>query len=151
MTIGYTLVGVSLLGLMFLRPDTTYWMTALLFLINGIGQGLAIAPANAAVLHIVQPQRAGIASATVNAARYGGTALGIATLGAFAHAQLATPTTIATFTAGMRTAMLVGGIIVLLAAAALAVIIRPTRRSTRDTSPPAPAATASDSARHTTT
>ncbi|WP_213451645.1 MFS transporter [Rhizomonospora bruguierae] len=132
MTIGYTLVGASLLGMLVLRPDTPYGVTAILFLVNGIGQGLAITPATAAVLHIVPPQRAGIAAATVSAARQSDTALGIAVLGALGHAQLAERGSTNELTGGLHIAMLVGGIVALLAALALGMFLRPGHRIARE-------------------
>lgn len=124
MGLGYTLVGVSLLGMGFLDTDTPYWITAVLFLVNGVGQGLAITPAAAAVLQIVPPQRAGMASATVSAARQVGTALGIAILGTIASSVGTGGSEVDDFTAGMHVAMVVAGAVALLAAITLALALR---------------------------
>lgn len=142
MGIGYALVGTSLIGMSLLQPETPYWITAILFLVNGVGQGLGITPATAAVLHLVPPQRAGIASATVSAARQVGTALGIAILGAIGHAQITNGTSAQELTNGLHAAMLVGGIVALLAAIVLGRFVRASSRTAKNShseTPEAPA------------
>jgi EmrB/QacA subfamily drug resistance transporter len=123
MVIGYTITGLSLLGLISLSPGQPYAVTAVLLLLNGIGQGLAIAPASAAVLQLVPRQRSGIASATVNTARQTGAALGIAVLGTVLGQALAGPGGFADrYTDGMRASMIVAGVAVLVAALLLGVV-----------------------------
>jgi EmrB/QacA subfamily drug resistance transporter len=80
MAVGYTATGLSLvaLGFLGLRP---YWPVAVLFVICGVGQGLAISPAVAAILQQVPRERAGLGAGVVNTARQIGGALGIAVLG----------------------------------------------------------------------
>lgn len=121
MLIGYGITGASLLGLMTLAPGLPYLVLAILLLVNGLGQGLAITPAVAGVLALVPRQRSGIASATVSTARSVGTALGIALLGAVLAAHLPDE-----YTSGMRVAMLVAGVSVLLAAVLVALMPRTT-------------------------
>jgi EmrB/QacA subfamily drug resistance transporter len=121
MLIGYTVVGLSLLGLSTLDVDRGYLITGALFVANGLGQGLAIAPASAAILELAPRQRSGIASATLNTARQTGTAVGIATLGAILSAHLTGATRfLSAYTDGIRVGMTVAGAVVLAAAALLA-------------------------------
>lgn len=120
--IGYSLVGASLVGLIILGADTNYWLVGILFAVSGIGQGLAIVPAPAAVLEVVPRERSGVGSAIVSTARQVGTAIGIAVLGAIVNAQITgrSPDQLTSaFVAGFRISLLVAGLAVLSAAAAL--------------------------------
>ncbi|MET9966662.1 MFS transporter [Streptomyces sp. NPDC006356] len=81
MLAGYGLIGIGLLALLKLSPDTGYGWIAVVFAVLGTGMGLAITPTNAAALSAVPRQRSGAAAATVNATRQAGTAIGIAVLG----------------------------------------------------------------------
>ncbi|WP_405062998.1 MFS transporter [Kribbella sp. NBC_01505] len=96
MSIGFTCVGVAMIAMVSFDATTPYLPIAVAFAAHGLGQGLSITPASAAVLEIVPRERAGMASATVSAARQGGTALGIAVLGAIsAHGALLSGLTVA--------------------------------------------------------
>ncbi|MER6002628.1 MFS transporter [Nonomuraea angiospora] len=78
MLTGYVLTGAALGAMAVFDTETSYAVVAALFVVAGIGQGLAITPAAAAVLEIVPRERSGIAAATVNTSRQVGTALGVA-------------------------------------------------------------------------
>ncbi|MFF1818761.1 MFS transporter [Kribbella sp. NPDC058245] len=82
MAVGFTCVGLAMLAMVTFDGGTPYVLIAVAFAAHGLGQGLSITPASAAVLEIVPRERAGLASATVGVSRQGGTAIGIAVLGA---------------------------------------------------------------------
>lgn len=81
MLAGYLLTGCALLGMDFLEPNTSYLIISLMFVMMGVGMGLALPPINIAAIAAVPRERSGMASATVNAARQTGSALGIAIMG----------------------------------------------------------------------
>src|SRR6185503_16012647 len=81
MTYGLLLASLSMFGLMFVQPDTPYWILGLIFLVMGHGLGSTMAPMTAAVMGAVGPQRAGLGSAMTNTSREIGGVLGIALLG----------------------------------------------------------------------
>ncbi|WP_431930070.1 MFS transporter [Nonomuraea jabiensis] len=129
MLAGYAATGAGLLGLAAAGDGHSFLLTGALFVLTGAGQGLAIAPAVAAVLELVPRQRSGIASATVNTARQAGSALGIAVLGTILAQRLADTdgrTFRALYGTGMRDVMLVAGAAVL--AGALLLTLKATRR-----------------------
>ncbi|GAA0575892.1 MFS transporter [Kribbella sandramycini] len=110
MSIGFTSLGIGLLGMLTADAGTSYALIAICFVLNGLGQGLSITPASAAVLEIAPLERAGIASATVSSARGGGTAVGIAVLGALTvH--------------GLLSGLLVAGVTILAAAVLLVLFV----------------------------
>jgi MFS family permease len=123
--IGYLLTGASIAALAAMSTNVDYLPIGALFVACGIGQGLAIVPAPAAVLQVVARERSGVGSAMVSAARQIGTALGFAVLGTILNAHLhATRSGPHAFAAGVRTSLLVGGGAILVAAAALALLPR---------------------------
>ncbi len=99
---GYGLVAAALLGMVGLGPHTGYATAAVLFAVLGAGMGLAITPTNAAVLTAVPRERSGIASATVNATRQTGTAVGVALLGSLLTGRAAAHLGAALDRAGVR-------------------------------------------------
>ncbi|MET7336696.1 DHA2 family efflux MFS transporter permease subunit [Nonomuraea sp. NPDC005650] len=114
MLTGYVLTGAALAAMTVFDAGTPYPVVAVLFVVAGVGQGLAITPAAAAVLETVPLERSGIAAATVNTARQVGTALGVAVLGTIV-AESRDPVH------GMQVSLLVAGAVTLAAAALLAV------------------------------
>ena len=82
MTVGLTLNAVSLLLFTQINATTGYGHIWPLLALAGMGMGLVMPPMTAAVMSSVPPQRAGMASATSNAAREIGGVFGIALLGA---------------------------------------------------------------------
>ncbi|WP_163509390.1 DHA2 family efflux MFS transporter permease subunit [Fodinicola acaciae] len=125
MLLGYTATSLSLLGLGIVGLRS-YALVAVLFVICGIGQGLAISPAIAAVLQHVPRERAGVGSAIVNTARQVGGALGIAVLGTVLGS-------FARYDAGVHALLLVAGCGVTLGAILLAVVRQDQPRRTRST------------------
>ncbi|WP_158884406.1 MFS transporter [Amycolatopsis anabasis] len=117
---GYVLLSAAPLAMLVLTTTTPYPVVAALFVLTGAGICLAGVPTNALALHAVPRERSGTASATVNAARQTGSALGIAALGAL----LATG---ADFVDGLHRALLVAGIVTLAVTVLTALTLRPAR------------------------
>lgn len=78
---GYGFIGVALLLLTQLQAESHYAIVALYLALLGLGMGLAMPATSALVMRTVEPQRSGMASATMNALRQTGMTLGIALLG----------------------------------------------------------------------
>jgi DHA2 family methylenomycin A resistance protein-like MFS transporter len=79
---------------------------AIAFALAGAAHGLSVTPSNIVGLAGLPGNRSGIASATVNAARQTGTALGVAALGAL-------PARGSTLPSGLHAAMGVAGVVLL--------------------------------------
>ncbi|EDX0373526.1 MFS transporter [Salmonella enterica] len=79
--IGYFLVGFSLSFMIYFKPDTPYFIIGITLAILGIGMGLSVPGTATMVMLSVPLERAGIASATMNALRQIGMSIGIAILG----------------------------------------------------------------------
>jgi hypothetical protein len=80
MLAGYLLTSYALLGMGLFEPHTGYLIIDLIFVVMGIGMELALPPINIAAMAAVHRECSGMASATVNATRQTGSALGIAVL-----------------------------------------------------------------------
>jgi MFS family permease len=83
---------------------------------GGIGVGMTLAPASAAVLASVPDEKAGVASGVVTTFRQTGGVLGIAVMGAILASHIGSlrqgdPRLPAAFMAGFRDALLTGGIV----------------------------------------
>ena len=129
---------VVLSGLV-LQASGLMWIAALLsqnvaygtlvpaFVLSGVGMGLFFAPVANTVLSSVRREQEGIASGATNAIRELGGVFGIAVLSAVFSSRggYASP---ATFVAGVRPAVAVGGVIVLVGAAAMAAVPGRARR-----------------------
>ena len=141
LVIGYLLTGASLAGLIVLGTDTDYRLVGVLFVACGLGQGLAIVPAPAAVLHAVPHERTGVGSAIVSTARQVGTAIGFAVLGAVVTARLAGVTDpagrSAAFVDGLHVSLVVAAAACLAAAVALAIVGRADTPATARAAPSA--------------
>lgn len=81
MIAGYGLIGIALLLLTQLQANSHYAIVAFYLALLGLGMGLAMPATSALVMRTVEPQRSGMASATMNALRQTGMTLGIALLG----------------------------------------------------------------------
>lgn len=77
----YALIGLALCAMVVFNPWTPYFVIGLVFALLGLGTGLSVPATGMMVMGCVPPERAGIASATMNALRQTGMALGIAILG----------------------------------------------------------------------
>jgi len=89
LTVGLTIVGISLLLMHGLSVDSEW--TALLagFIVAGIGIGATNPPLASTAVAVVPPERAGMASGTNNTFRQVGLATGIAALGAIFEHRIA--------------------------------------------------------------
>ncbi|MDO6705114.1 MFS transporter [Photobacterium sp. 1_MG-2023] len=81
MATGYTLIGVSLCGMSLFAADTSYIFIGVILAVLGLGAGLSVPATGMMVMGFAPAERAGIASATMNALRQIGMTLGIAVLG----------------------------------------------------------------------
>jgi MFS family permease len=75
---GLCLVSVGLLLFTLVEIETSYYQIALTFALLGLGMGLTMAPSTTAVMDSIPEQKAGVGSATNDASREIGGALGIA-------------------------------------------------------------------------
>lgn len=88
MAIGMAVLGVSLLLESRLRLDSTFADLLPGLVLGGIGVGMTLAPASAAVLASVPDEKAGVASGVVATFRQTGGVLGVAVMGALFVAQI---------------------------------------------------------------
>lgn len=134
--VGLVVSGLATLGLLRLQPSTgigaIWWDFALL----GVGIGLCGTPTSTIAMSAVAADRAGMASAVINAMRQIGQVFGVGVLGALVFAQLPgatgtshrlTPAQQALFVTGLHHAVWVCGL-ALLAAAAATLGLFPLRR-----------------------
>ncbi|OTA20795.1 putative permease of the major facilitator superfamily [Xenorhabdus beddingii] len=78
---GYSLIGLSMCMMLTFGPYTPYIVIGVDLALLGLGMGLAVPATGMMVMGYAPPERAGIASATMNALRQTGMTLGIAVLG----------------------------------------------------------------------
>ena len=88
MTFGLVCAGGGLLLLSGASADTPYPIVAPVMAVMGIGMGSTMSPMTAAVMNAVGPARAGLGSATTNAAREVGGVFGVALLGTILTTRL---------------------------------------------------------------
>jgi MFS family permease len=77
-TTGLILVASGLFLFTLVEVDTDYWQIAATFALLGLGMGLTMAPSTTAVMDAIPESKAGVGSATNDASREIGGALGIA-------------------------------------------------------------------------
>ena len=75
---GLLLVTLGMLLFTTVEIDTPYWRLALTFFLLGLGMGLTMAPSTELVMEAIPQDKAGVGSATNDASREIGGALGIA-------------------------------------------------------------------------
>ena len=75
---GLTLITLGMLIFTTVEVDTDYYVLALIFVLLGLGMGLTMAPSTTLVMDSVPSDKAGVGSATNDASREIGGALGIA-------------------------------------------------------------------------
>jgi MFS family permease len=134
---GLAIGGAATLALLGLGPDSDLGAAWLALALVGAGVGLSGTPASAIAMSAVEPSRAGMASAVVNAMRQVGQVFGVAVLGALVYGQLPAargggrldPAKDAQFVAGLHPALLVSGLALLVAAALAALLLQ--RSATR--------------------
>lgn len=119
MLTGLLLGGAGLIGLVAAGTHTPYLVLVLPMIAAGSGMALTMPAATSSVMESAPPDRGGIASGVVNAARQAGGVLGVAILGSLVSVR-------ATFIGGLREGLIVAGC-AFLAGAAL-VIAGSTRR-----------------------
>jgi MFS family permease len=121
MLTGLLLGGAGLLGLIVAGVGTSYSFLIIPMAATGFGMALTMPAATAAVIEAAPPDRGGIASGVVNAARQSGGVLGVALLGSMVHTR-------ATFIPGLHV-----GLVIAAGAffAAAAVTFRGTERVSR--------------------
>jgi len=77
-TTGLILVAAGLFLFTLVEIDTSYWQIAATFVLLGLGMGLTMAPSTTAIMDAIPESKAGVGSATNDASREIGGALGIA-------------------------------------------------------------------------
>ena len=77
-TTGLILVASGLFLFTLVEVDTSYWQIAATFALLGVGMGLTMAPSTTAIMDAIPESKAGVGSATNDASREIGGALGIA-------------------------------------------------------------------------
>lgn len=121
MLIGLTLGGAGLLALIVASAHGAYGLLVAPFMAAGLGMSLTMPAATTAVMEAAPPERAGLASGTINAARQVGGLLGVAILGTLVARR-------ADFIPGLRLGMIIAGSVFLLGAALTALTVeRPSR------------------------
>ena len=81
LALGYALAGTALCAMATFEPATSRAYASAVLVLLGVGMGLAVPATGMAVMASAPVERAGIASATMNALRQAGMSLGIALLG----------------------------------------------------------------------
>jgi DHA2 family methylenomycin A resistance protein-like MFS transporter len=102
MLAGLLLGGAGLLGLAVAGAHTPYLALVLPMIAAGSGMALTMPAATSAVMESAPPDRGGIASSVINAARQAGGVLGVAVLGSLVSASAA-------FVGGLRAGLVVAG------------------------------------------
>ncbi len=87
MLAGLLIGGVGLLGVAAAGPHTLYLLLVVPMGATGFGMALTMPAATAAVMEAAPPDRGGIASGVINAARQAGSVLGVALLGTLVSAR----------------------------------------------------------------
>lgn len=119
MLIGLGLGGAGLTSLIVASAHSPYQLLIPGLMAAGLGMSLVMPAATAAVIEAAPPERSGLASGALNAARQVGGVIGVALLGSFIANR-------ATFLVGLRAGMLVAGGVFLLAAAVTVVFVERT-------------------------
>ncbi len=107
MLVGLVVGGAGLACLALFGAHSYYWELVVPFMAAGLGMSLVMPAATTAVMEAAPPERGGLASGTLNAARQVGGVIGVALLGTLVASR-------GTFVVGLRTAMAIaGGVFVL--------------------------------------
>ena len=89
MSLGCLLSGGSMFGVAaLLDPHPSFAALSAVLAVSGLGLGLALVAVGAAVLHVVPPERSGMAASTLNTSRELGGVLAVAILGAVVNGRL---------------------------------------------------------------
>ena len=130
MAAGMLVLGVSLLLLSRLRLDSTFGELLPGLLLGGLGVGMTLAPASAAVLASVPDDKAGVASGVVTTFRQTGGVLGVAVMGAIFAAQIGDlepeeARFAPAFMGGFEDALLTGGVVAIAGGLIAALTVAP--------------------------
>jgi hypothetical protein len=130
MAAGMVVLGVSLLLESRLRIDSTFADLLPGLLLGGLGVGMTLAPASAAVLALVPDDKAGVASGVVTTFRQTGGVLGVAVMGAIFAAQIGDlrpgdPRFPPAFMDGFEYALLAGAVVAIAGGLVAAVSVAP--------------------------
>jgi DHA2 family methylenomycin A resistance protein-like MFS transporter len=87
MCLAFVFYAGGALGMMLVRPASSYWLAVAPMLAIGLASGFVSPAATAPALGTVEKHRAGVAAAVLNAARQTGGALGVAIFGALIAAH----------------------------------------------------------------
>jgi EmrB/QacA subfamily drug resistance transporter len=126
---GMVIFGVSLLLLTGADVDTGFWDMFFWFVLGGLGFGLVMPPATAAILGSVPVDKAGVASGVMQSFRQLGGGLGVAISGAIMAAQLddrapGDPGYAATFVDGLDDVLVFSGLVAIAGGLIAAATIR---------------------------
>jgi DHA2 family methylenomycin A resistance protein-like MFS transporter len=88
MLLGLLLGGAGLLGIAVAGPHTAYLLFVIPMIAAGSGMALTMPAATASVMEAAPPDRGGIASGVINAARQAGGVLGVAVLGSLVSVRV---------------------------------------------------------------
>ena len=134
MTIGMVLLGVQLLYLSQLTPDSDFWNLLPGFLVGGLGMALAMTPTAAAATRAVPVHKSGVGSAVLNAMRQVGGSVGVALMGAIVAGEAAGKPGIEGFMAGFERALFVAALIAFAGSIVAFALVRQ-ETTTEETSP----------------
>jgi EmrB/QacA subfamily drug resistance transporter len=125
---GLLLIGVGLLLMGGLSPDSSWTHLVPGFIVAGVGTGLVNPPLASTAIGVVAPQDAGMASGMNSTFRQIGIATAVAALGSIFTAKLsgATPQTLnAHYASALNELLLISGVTALVAAVLATILIRP--------------------------
>ncbi|MHB1510894.1 MAG: MFS transporter [Acidimicrobiales bacterium] len=129
MLAGLLLGGAGLASLAAVGAHSSYWLLAMSLMAAGLGMSFVMPAATAAVMEAAPPERAGLASGTLNTSRQLGGVIGVALLGTLvAHRD--------TFISGLRSDMVIAGAVFALGALLTARWIKSTGAATPTVSLP---------------
>ena len=126
MLVGLVAGGAGLAGLAVAGAHSSYWLLVAPFMAAGLGMSLVMPAATTAVMEAAPPERGGIASGTLNAARQVGGVIGVALLGTLVASR-------GTFVVGLRTGMVIAGGVFLLGAVLTVLFVERARPGTSRT------------------
>jgi DHA2 family methylenomycin A resistance protein-like MFS transporter len=122
MLVGLVVGGAGLASLASFGAHSSYWELVAPFMAAGLGMSLVMPAATSAVMEAAPPERGGLASGTLNAARQVGGVIGVALLGTLVAHKSA-------FVVGLRTGMLIAGGVFALGAILTALFVERTHRA----------------------
>ena len=123
MLVGLVVGAAGLAGLAVAGAHSSYWLLVAPFMAAGLGMSLVMPAATTAVMEAAPPERGGIASGTLNAARQVGGVIGVALLGTLVASR-------GSFVTGLRTGMVIAGGAFLLGAVLTALFVERPRPGT---------------------